>query len=117
MEVIDLNKQKTRAKHYVTIIHSILDIIRINTKEEGASFVFNEKWDAEHPLLIIDGDKTYYLASISTDRSGYKLYVKDAYYEDGERYELEHHAEIKYEDFENVTNAYSVVMVLKHYIY
>lgn len=116
MEVIDLNKQKTRAQHYVTIIHSILDIIRINT-EEGASFEFNEVWDAEHPVLIIDGYKTYYVASISTDRSGYKLYVKDAYDEDGERYELEHHAEIKYEDFENLTNAYSVVMVLKHYIY
>lgn len=68
-------------------------------------------------MEITDGDKTYYVASISTDRSGYKLYVKDAYYEDGERYELEHHAEIKYEDFENLTNAYSVVMVLKHYIY
>lgn len=117
MAAINLNNQKARANHFVTIIHSILDIIRINLEDEGASFTFNEKWDKECPVEITDGDKTYYAASISTDRSGYKLYVKDAYYEDGERYELEHHAEIKYEDFENFANAYNVVRVLKRYIY
>lgn len=40
MAATNLNRQKARVKRYVTIIHSILDLARIDAREEGVSFEY-----------------------------------------------------------------------------
>lgn len=117
MAATNINERKRRAKSYVTIIHSIINVARISAGETEVAFDFNVEWDKKDPLKITDGDKTYYVASFSTDMTGYKLYVIEAYDEDGKLYELEERVEIKYEDVENLTNAYNIVTALKECIY